>query len=56
MTSKEVIDFFSPQQSSVDIVIDWLVSSGISRERIGHSVNKQVGDSRCQINRDEYDI
>lgn len=42
MTAGEVIDFFAPEQSSVDVVIDWLVSAGISRNRIGQSVNKQV--------------
>jgi tripeptidyl-peptidase I len=41
MTAEEVIDFFAPQQDDVDSVIDWLVESGVSRERIGHSVNKQ---------------
>ncbi|KUI69579.1 Tripeptidyl-peptidase sed1 [Cytospora mali] len=41
MTAEEVVDFFAPQQASVDIIIDWLVSSGISRDRIGQSVNKQ---------------
>ena len=41
MTAEEVIDFFAPQQSSVDAVHDWLVDSGISPERIGQSVNKQ---------------
>ena len=42
MTADEVIDFFAPDQSSVDTVIDWLVVSGIASERIGHSANKQV--------------
>lgn len=42
MTAEEVIDFFAPEESSVNIVIDWLVSSGISRNRIGQSFNKQV--------------
>ncbi|KAI0018743.1 subtilisin-like protein [Xylariomycetidae sp. FL0641] len=41
MTSEEVIDFFAPQQSSIDAVTDWLTSSGISKDRIGLSVNKQ---------------
>ncbi|ROW03279.1 hypothetical protein VSDG_01502 [Cytospora chrysosperma] len=41
MSADEVIDFFAPEQSSVDVVVDWLVSSGISRDRIGQSVNKQ---------------
>ncbi|UKZ74649.1 hypothetical protein TrVFT333_002319 [Trichoderma virens FT-333] len=41
MTAEEVIDFFAPAQSSVDAVIDWLVSSGIDRKRISQSANKQ---------------
>jgi tripeptidyl-peptidase I len=41
MSPEEVIEFFAPHQSSVDIVIDWLVSSGIERHRVGQSVNKQ---------------
>ena len=44
MTAEEVIEYFAPPQVSVDAVIDWLVSSGISRDRIGQSLNKQVGD------------
>ncbi len=43
MTPEEVIGFFAPHQSRVDTVISWLVDSGISRDRIGHSTNKQVG-------------
>lgn len=42
MTAEEVVDLFAPHQSSVDTVVDWLVESGISRDRIGHSANKQV--------------
>lgn len=42
MSPEEVIDFFAPDQSSVDSVIDWLVSSGIARHRISQSTNKQV--------------
>ncbi|KAL7941112.1 peptidase S8/S53 domain-containing protein [Trichoderma barbatum] len=41
MTAEEVIDFFAPAQSSVDAVIDWLISSGIDRKRISQSANKQ---------------
>ncbi|KAH7038297.1 peptidase S8/S53 domain-containing protein [Microdochium trichocladiopsis] len=41
MTAEEVIDFFAPPQSLVDAVADWVSSAGISRERIGHSANKQ---------------
>ena len=46
MTAEEVIDFFSPAQSSVDTVKEWLITSGIDAERIGLSVNKQVCHSR----------
>jgi tripeptidyl-peptidase-1 len=45
MTPEEVIEFFSPAQTTVDVVKEWLVSSGIPAERIGHSVNKQVSIS-----------
>lgn len=45
MTPEEVIEFFSPAQGTVDAVKEWLVSSGISADRIGHSVNKQVNNS-----------
>ncbi|KAI1335592.1 subtilisin-like protein [Xylariaceae sp. FL0016] len=41
LSSEEVIDFFAPAQDSVDAVLDWLVASGISRERIAQSVNRQ---------------
>jgi hypothetical protein len=41
MTSEEVTEFFAPAQSSVNAVIDWLVSSGIAPNRISQSVNKQ---------------
>jgi tripeptidyl-peptidase I len=42
MTPEEVIDFFAPPQDVVDIVRDWVAQSGIKKERIGHSTNKQV--------------
>ena len=42
MTPEEVIDFFAPHQSSVDSVVDWLASSGIAKDRVGHSANKQA--------------
>jgi tripeptidyl-peptidase-1 len=42
MTAEEIIDFFAPPQSSVEIVMTWLSDSGISADRIGQSVNKQV--------------
>lgn len=45
MTSDEIIDFFAPHASSIDVVTEWLVESGIAPERIGLSVNKQVRDS-----------
>ncbi|KXJ86084.1 peptidase S8/S53 domain-containing protein [Microdochium bolleyi] len=41
MTAEEVIDFFAPPQTLVDAVTEWISSSGISKERIGHSTNKQ---------------
>lgn len=42
MTAEEVVNFFAPAQSSVDAVIDWLTSSGIERQRISQSANRQV--------------
>jgi tripeptidyl-peptidase-1 len=42
MTAEEVIEFFAPPASTVNAVIDWIAASGIARERIGHSTNKQV--------------
>lgn len=41
LSSAEVIDMFAPDQSSVDAVTKWLVTSGISAERISQSANKQ---------------
>lgn len=49
MTSQEVIDFFTPHQDSVEAVIGWLVESGISRDRIGQSANKQVCNTHHYI-------
>lgn len=45
MTTDEVTKLFAPAQSSVDAVIDWLVSSGISPSRISQSANKQASRS-----------
>lgn len=42
MTPEEVINFFAPPQSSIDAIVIWLTESGISADRIGQSVNKQV--------------
>jgi tripeptidyl-peptidase-1 len=56
MTPEEVIDFFAPPKSSVDAVITWLTEFGITANRIGQSVNKQVasttllGDLRVSTN------
>lgn len=41
MTPDEVIDFFAPDQSTIDAVMDWIITSGISADRVGLSVNKQ---------------
>lgn len=43
MTAREIIDFFAPPKESVDAVMEWLVSGGISANRISQSANKQVG-------------
>ena len=50
MTSEEVIEFFAPAQSSVDAVIDWLVSSGIDPSRISQSANKQASTKYYDAN------
>jgi hypothetical protein len=42
MTPEEVIDFFAPHSSSTDLVMEWVVESGISADRIAISANKQV--------------
>ncbi|WQF82591.1 Putative peptidase S53, activation domain, Sedolisin domain, peptidase S8/S53 domain superfamily [Colletotrichum destructivum] len=54
MSPQEVIDFFAPAQTSVDIVVDWLVDCGISRSRIGQSANRQDGSQ--DIATEEYHI
>jgi hypothetical protein len=42
MTADEVIDFFAPEQSTTEAVMQWIVESGISADRIALSANKQV--------------
>ncbi|KAH8897407.1 subtilisin-like protein [Thozetella sp. PMI_491] len=41
MTSDDVVKFFAPSETTVQAVLEWLVSAGISRNRIGLSANKQ---------------
>ncbi|CAK7264275.1 hypothetical protein SEPCBS119000_000905 [Sporothrix epigloea] len=41
MSAKEVIDFFAPDRTSVDAVVNWLTSAGIHVDRITQSANKQ---------------
>ncbi|EKD20175.1 uncharacterized protein L3040_004045 [Drepanopeziza brunnea f. sp. 'multigermtubi'] len=41
MTAEEIIEFFAPHQSSTEVVSEWLLSSGISSDRIGVSTNRQ---------------
>ncbi|KAK1981468.1 Pro-kumamolisin [Colletotrichum cereale] len=41
MSPQQIIDFFAPEQSSVDIVVNWLVDCGISRHHISQSANRQ---------------
>ncbi|KAI1352315.1 subtilisin-like protein [Xylaria sp. FL0043] len=41
MSTQEVIDFFAPDQSRVDVVKEWLQNAGISADRISVSANKQ---------------
>lgn len=42
MSAREVVDFFSPPEASVNIVTEWLKDSGIDAERLSQSANKQV--------------
>ena len=42
MSAEEVVDFFSPEQTTIDAVMEWLASSGISPKRFAISANKQV--------------
>ena len=42
MTAEEVIDFFAPEQSRIDLIMDWLTETGIVADRISLSINKQV--------------
>lgn len=39
-TSEEVIRAFEPSKDSVNVVVEWLSSAGIAKERITHSDNK----------------
>ena len=51
MTPEEIVDFFAPEQSTTDAVMEWLVDSGISGDRVALSANKQVSPLpfRCTI-------
>lgn len=40
-TAEEVADIFAPPQATVDAVHEWLISAGITAEKISQSVNKQ---------------
>ena len=42
MTADEVIDFFAPDSTTTDAVMEWIASSGIGSDRAAVSVNKQV--------------
>lgn len=42
MTVDEIIDFFAPHPDTTDAVMDWIVTSGISADRLSVSTNKQV--------------
>jgi tripeptidyl-peptidase I len=39
-TQEQVVDHFKPTDETVDVVRDWLISSGIALNRITHSDNK----------------
>jgi tripeptidyl-peptidase-1 len=40
-SAEEVAELFAPAQSSVEVITEWLVSAGISAEKISQSANKQ---------------
>jgi len=42
MSPEEVVDFFAPEQSTTEAVMEWLAESGISADRVALSTNKQV--------------
>lgn len=41
MSSKEVVDFFAPERTTVDAVVGWLTSAGIHIDRVTQSANRQ---------------
>ncbi|CAK7265071.1 hypothetical protein SEPCBS57363_001395 [Sporothrix epigloea] len=41
MTPEEVIAFFAPHRSTVEVVVNWLTSAGIHIDRISQSANRQ---------------
>ncbi|OIW33556.1 subtilisin-like protein [Coniochaeta ligniaria NRRL 30616] len=41
MSAEEVIDFFAPEQSRVDLIVNWLTEAGIAADRVSLSANKQ---------------
>ncbi|CAK7264271.1 hypothetical protein SEPCBS119000_000903 [Sporothrix epigloea] len=41
MSAEEVIAFFAPHRTTVEVVVDWLTSAGIHIDRISQSANKQ---------------
>lgn len=42
MTAEQVVDYFAPHPSTAEVVMEWLVASGISADRFAISANKQV--------------
>lgn len=41
LSAEEIHDLFAPSQDSVEALVDWLQSQGISKDRVAQSVNKQ---------------
>ncbi|CAK7211597.1 hypothetical protein SCUCBS95973_001169 [Sporothrix curviconia] len=41
MSSQEVVDFFAPDRSSVEVVVGWLMTAGIHIDRVSQSANRQ---------------
>lgn len=56
MSSDEVLAFFAPQTTSVDAVLDWIISSGIPRDSVTQSANKQVYPSAASYLNSKVDV
>ncbi|CAK7213069.1 hypothetical protein SBRCBS47491_001677 [Sporothrix bragantina] len=41
MSSKEVVNFFAPERTTVEVVVGWLTDAGIHIDRVSQSANRQ---------------